>query len=325
MKGRIAGVAGAFGLALLESMLEDAGCTEATPEDIFGTTAAGMLDEAPDAQSSAYRPGTPLQMRYKRLAERDPSFAQYLADNAVDLDTMHKLASSERASIVRKVTSVVAVRETFRSEAQLPGGRRVQRSRKNPGLYTGVEALLAIVEGNPRWLIGLMGPLVRRYKEEQRRISRATQASAITTAANRFRALLRTVPYVPEGQSGGRQRQQASRGLLSLLDVLGERFHRHVVVDPFSSEPVLSFTVDANSPAGLLEALGKALNAGAIILVPDAAAEAITSSIKGKRFRLSYMLAPNYGLPLLLGREGSLQRLLIDERNHSAPLFRETP
>lgn len=314
-----------FSRALLEAMLDDAGCTDTRPEDVFGTAAIDMVDEMPSSQISAYRPGTQLHARYQRLSAKDPTFAKYLLDNGVDLDAMHKLASTERASIVRKITSVVAIRETFRSETQLiGGGKRVQRSRKNPSLYTGVEALLAIVEGNPRWLIGLMGPLVRRYKNDQRRVSRATQASAISTAANRFRALLRTIPYVPEGLNGARHRQEASRGLLSLLDVLGERFYGHVVIDPFSAEPVLSFTVDANTPAGLLDALGKALNAGAIILVPDASAEAITSSIKGKRFRLSYMLAPSYGLPLLLGREGSLQRLLIDERNHSTPLFQES-
>jgi hypothetical protein len=311
-----------FSRALVEAMLADAGCANARPEDVFGTTAVDVVDDAPGPQLSAYRPGTQLHARYHRLSAKDPTFAQYLRDNDVDLDTMHMLASTERASIVRKITSVVATREAFRSEAQLIG-KRVQRSRKNPNLYTGIEALLAIVEGNPRWLIGLMGPLVRHYKDDQRRVSRAIQASAISTAASRFRALLRTIPYVPEGLNGPRHRQEASRGLLSLLDTLGERFYQHVVVDPFSAEPVLSFTVDSHTPAGLLDALGKALNAGAIILVPDASAEAITSAIKGKRFRLSYMLAPSYGLPLLLGREGSLQRLLTDERNHSTPLFSE--
>lgn len=313
-----------FSRALLEAMMEDSGCSDARPEDIFGTASIDMIEHSADVHASAYKPGTELQGRYARLAGRDPSFARYLAANNVDLNAMHTLPSSVRASIVRKVTSIVGTRETFRSEEQsIGGGKRLGRSRKNPNVYYGVDALLAIVEGNPRWLIGLMGPLIRRYVDERRRVPREIQANAISTAAHRFRALLKTIPYVPDGPNTFRQRQVASRGLLSLLDTIGERFYRHVVIDDFTPDPVLSFTVDANTSEGLIEALGKALNAGAIILVPDSGAEAIASSIRGKRFRLSYMLATSYRLPLLLGREGSLHRLLIDERNSPAPLFRD--
>lgn len=311
-----------FSRALLEAMIADAGCVNVTPEDIFGNASVGIREEGSSEQLSAYRPGTELQKRYKRLAIKDPSFASYLGENHVDLDAMHQLSSAERASIIRKITSIVIVREAYRSEPQaIGGGQRLGRSRKNANLYYGVDALLAIVEGNPRWLIGLMGPLIRRFKEDGQKVSRSLQGSAISTAANRFRALLRTIPYVPNGSSPFRQKQTASRGLLSLLDTLGERFRKHIIIDEFSADPVLSFSVDANISDNFLIALGRALNAGAIILVPDSGAEAIASSIRGKRFRLSYMLATNYDLPLLLGREGSLQRLLADDREHPAPLF----
>ena len=315
-----------FSRALLEAMIRDVGCDDVAPEDIFGPTTTDTVDQHAEPQASSYRPGSPLHARYRDLAIKDPTFAAYLKDNRVDLNGMHMLSSADRASSVRKITSIVAIRETFRSEEQnIGGGKRVGRSRKNPGLYAGVEALLAIVEGNPRWLIGLIGPLIRRYKEDGQRIPRSVQSTAINTAANRYRALLRTIPYVPEGAATGARRQQiASRGLLTLLDALGDRFFKHVVVDDFSPDPVLSFIVDADTPSSLIEALGKALNAGAIIMVPDDNAEAITSSIRGKRFRLSYMLATSYRLPLRLGREGSLRRLLEDE-TRSAPLFQDKP
>ncbi len=311
-----------FSRALVEAMIADAGCDRVTPEDIFGTASIGMREDASGLQPSAYRPGTDLHKRYKRLAIKDPSFAAYVNENGVDLDRMHELSSVERASIIRKVTSIVMVREAYRSEPQVIGsGQRLGRSRKNANLYFGLDALLAIVEGNPRWLIGLVGPLIRRFKADDQPVPRAVQATAISTAANRFRALLRTIPFVPDGTSPFRQKQITSRGLLTLLDALGTRFRRHIIFDEFSPDPVLSFTVDANTSDGLLLALGRALNAGAIILVPDSGAEAIASSIRGKRFRLSYMLATSYDLPLLLGREGSLQRLLTNDRENPVPLF----
>lgn len=311
-----------FSRALVEAMIADAGCDGVAPEDIFGAASIGMRDEASGAQLSDYRPGTDLHKRYQRLAIKDPSFAAYISENRVDLDRMHELSSAERASIVRKVTSIVMVREAYRSEPQaIGGGQRLGRSRKNANIYYGVDTLLAIVEGNPRWLIGLMGPMIRRFKEDTQRVPRAVQAIAISTAANRFRALLRTIPYVPDGTGPFRYKHMASRGLLTLLDALGTRFRRHVIVDDFSPDPVLSFTVDANTSDSLLLALGRALNAGAIIMVPDSGAEAVASSIRGKRFRLSYMLATSYDLPLLLGREGSLLRLLTDDRESPVPLF----
>lgn len=311
-----------FSRSLLEAMIAEAGCENVVPEDIFGTAPIGTRDDENGVQPSAYRPGTDAHGRYKRLAYKDPSFAAYLDENEVDLEAMHEMSAADRASIVRKITTLVTVREAYRSEPQnIGGGQRLGRSRKNPNLYFGVDTLLAIVEGNPRWLIGIMGPLIRRYRDEESRISRATQAGAITIASNRFRALLRTIPYSPDGSTTFRQKQTASRGLLSLIDALGERFRRHVVIDEFTPDPVLSFVVDANTSDVMLQALGRALNAGAIILVPDSSAEAIASSIRGKRFRLSYMLATSYGLPLLLGREGSLQRLLNDDRGSIAPLF----
>ena len=59
-----------------------------------------------------------------------------------------------------------------------------------------------------------------------------------------------------------------------------------------------------------MHSLAEALNAGAIIYVPDEREELLLESLRGKRFRLSYLLAPYYGLPLQLGRTVSLSVIL---------------
>jgi len=69
-----------------------------------------------------------------------------------------------------------------------------------------------------------------------------------------------------------------------------------------------------------LEALGRALNSGAIILAPDPGGEALLSSLRGKRFRLSYMLAPGYGLPLNLGRPMALSHVLERATPHQSQM-----
>ena len=50
-----------------------------------------------------------------------------------------------------------------------------------------------------------------------------------------------------------------------------------------------------------MDSLGRALNAGAIVFVPEKPGRRF-SSLRGKRFRLSYLLAPHYQLPLILGK-----------------------
>lgn len=306
----------AFSASLLRSMLHEIGCDPVDPATIFGRSDFDAGDEDQALNRSAYRPGTRLHKRLRELAKRDESFRAYLRDNSVDLDSIHKLSETTRAGLVRKITSIVAVREAYRSKTPQKGNVvRSERSRKNPLLYTGSTSIFAIAEGNPRWFIGLIGPLLRQYREHRHAVDRRIQAREITTVANRFRALLRTIPYLPNATQSKR-----SRGLLSLLDGIGERFHENVVINEFTAEPVLSFTVDSGTAPELLQALGRALNAGAVILVPDEASDALLSSLRGKRFRLSYMLAPGYRLPLTLGRSASLSQILSN-REHDASML----
>jgi hypothetical protein len=297
-----------FSEALLEAMMKDIGCEPISPDLVFGPSEfATDRDEYVD--QSAYSPNSRLHRRFCALVEKDDSFKKYLLNNGVDVDRMDSLSENKRAGFVRKVASIVAVREAYRSSPQdLKGGIRVGRSRKSSSLYTGSKSLFAIVEGNPRWFIGMMSPLLQEFRESQGRVSRDKQAKAIDTASSRFRALLRTIPYAPP--SGGFRRNIGVRGLLSLLDGIGQTFHENVVSNDFSAEPVLSFTVDTNTSPELLQALGRALNAGAIILVPDETGETLVSSLRGKRFRLSYMLSCYYRIPLTLGRPGSLFQIL---------------
>ena len=293
-----------FSEALLRAMLMDADVEGVSSEQVFGTSIFDAGDLERETDVSAYRPGTSLHRRFLSLAEKDPSFAEYLKKNNVDINKMHLLNESQRAGQIRKGTSVVAVRENYRSSEGLAGApTRRERSRKAPILYTGTRALFAVIEGNPRWFIGIIGSLIRDYKRYHHRIPRSTQARTITTATNRFRALLRTIPYHQPGSP-------SSRGLLSLLDSVGEFLHTNLVQGPFNPDPPLSFVVDSRTSNETLEALGRALNAGAIILAPDPGGEALLSSLRGKRFRLSYMLAPGYGLPLNLGRPMALSHIL---------------
>lgn len=134
------------------------------------------------------------------------------------------------------------------------------------------------------------------------RVSDSVQTSEIAKTRNRFRALLSTIP-VPSSP-------ESRRGLLTFIDSLGESFRESIVAADFSSDPVGTFTVDSSASEGLIEALGSAVNTGAIVHVPDETGTAMLTSMRGKRFRLSYLLSTHYGLPLRLERAASLRHVL---------------
>ena len=128
------------------------------------------------------------------------------------------------------------------------------------------------------------------------------QVRSVLEASYVFRSMLRTIPCGPVGQS--------NRGLLSLLDSIGTFFSRACIDGPFDPDPPCSFVVESTADDAQLKALGMALNAGAIVYAPGDEDPGILENLRGKRFRLSYILAPHYRIPLLLGRSMSLQQIL---------------
>jgi energy-coupling factor transporter ATP-binding protein EcfA2 len=290
---------------LLESMLVEAGAPSTDVREILGPSEFDARgDRGP---TPAYTPGSRLQKRIVRMAESDVSFRRYLEMKQINPQKLHELSEDERAAEVRKIAPVLAVREAFRTPAGPRGARQQVRSRKNPRLYAGTASMFAIVEGNPRWLIGIVSRLLDDPSMGKGSINASRQSQEIQAAASRFRALLKTIPCPPFAQN-------RPRGVLSVIDPVGEYFFDAVVLSEFSADPPGSFIVDANASPELVDGLGKALNAGALVYVPDAGGELILESLRGKRFRLSYLLAPHYGLPLRLGRPVALSAVLSQQQ-----------
>jgi hypothetical protein len=226
-----------------------------------------------------------------------------LEKKGIDPTMMESLSANERAAEVRKISPLIPVREFFRG-TELPDGVARARSRKSSTLYAGADSVFAITEGNPRWFIGIVDRLLERRSADGT-VSESVQADEIMRAASRFAAMLRTIPVDTQADIGVRR-----RGVLSLLNVVGDWFHAQVVGGDFQPEPPGTFIVDSNLPTSLIDLLGKALNAGGVVYVPSDQAFALLASLRGKRFRLSYLLAAKYGLPLRLGREKSLSNIL---------------
>jgi hypothetical protein len=282
---------------LAERHLPDWDAEEVLGRSVFQTTA----DEWKEA-GTAYGRGSRLSKQFKRLANSDPSFGEYLRSRGIEPNQLDHLSPDRRAAEIRKVAPLVATREFYQKTDKK--GDTHGRTRKRATLYAGADALFAVTEGNPRWFISIVGSLLDRAQTHSPRDLRAMQASKIEDASQRFSALLRTIP-VRNAVLGMKR-----RGLLSLVDSVGEWVHRQVVRSDFQLDPAATFIVDSGVTDELYQLVGIGVNIGAFILIPDSDAQPIVRSLRGKRFRVSYLLAPKYGLPLRLGRGVALSTIL---------------
>ena len=107
-----------------------------------------------------------------------------------------------------------------------------------------------------------------------------------------------------------RSNQSGNRiDLATLLRVIGDYFRRRLFGPKFELDPVGSFTVDSHINEEIVELLRLGVYHGAVVYV-DPVPDTIESSLRGKRFRLSYMLSPLYKLSLNLHDPISLSTIL---------------
>jgi energy-coupling factor transporter ATP-binding protein EcfA2 len=296
----------AFCEELWNSMLSNGKYPRKPPQEVLGSS---FLHSTPDDWSKAggaYGYGTRLFNTFKNLSKVDASFRRYLKNKRIDLNKIEQLDESKRAANIRKIVSLVVLREFYRTQTDHDAPEVRFRSRKT-NLYTGAEALFAISEGNPRWFIGITENLLDRWKDVTRPIEDSIQADEITKAARRYLAMLATIPTTAKPVTT----------LLQILESIGTFFYDQAVRADFVAEPPATFIVDNAVPREIVDVLEPAVNSGAIVLVPEHKGEAFVSDLRGKRFRVSYLLGPVFKLPLRLGRATSLSRILILNKANS--------
>jgi len=271
---------------------------EALGASAFEPTARGQVKKQNPYAVGQYWTGI-----FKSLQKKDKSFSTFLRIRHVDLDRIAETQQTQKDSILRKAAPIAAVRNFFLHEDQ--EGNVSSRFRKTSSLYAGAESIFAISEGNPRWLIGLLTPMIAyMVNNKVRRVPESVQAEEIDNAADRLVALLRTIP-VPLNVH-----QSDVQALDVLVQKIGLRLHDDLINRPFAIDPRLCFVVDRGINNSLIELLSSGLNRGAVMLVQGTAARSVVGDMTGVTLRLSYLLAAKYGLPLRKGKATNLSHLL---------------
>jgi energy-coupling factor transporter ATP-binding protein EcfA2 len=232
---------------LLKGMLASHQLSPTEPERLFGKSAFATEREEWAGESTAYRESSAIGRQLKALERSDPSFREYLSRRKINLKNLRAITGTRRAADLRKGRSIVSLRAYFRGLEPEAEAERVQerRSRKVPSIYGGATSLFAMVEGNPRWFIAIVGELLKGAST--RTITKPAQVRQVLNAAHIFRAMLKTIPCGAIGQS--------RRGLLSLLDPIGDYFSYAAIDAPFDPDPPSSFIVDNNTREEELHAL----------------------------------------------------------------------
>lgn len=257
--------------------------------------------------------------KFSSLSRKDQSFSEYLDRVGIQPENFRELSGNRRA-FVRKFISTVVIRDAYLREAGTK--RRVHLASKKAidRFYTGQTTIFTICEGNPRWLLVVLRPMLEQYAQSREynvsTINRELQAQCLEDGVSTLLSILSTVAPVADGRSD-------APTLLEIIEKVGDYFFEEVLGPEFVAEPYLSFTVDDAVDDSTLKLLGAAVNQGALVLIPGSRNPRSVEikdkrTLRGQRLRLSYYLAARYRLPLVVGRSRDLTSILTERRSGSA-------
>lgn len=255
-----------------------------TPDSFLSRSilAADPDEEPPDA----YEVGSTEHVVFKEVAERDESFHRLLKERGLDPSDPVPRSGEDKDQFFRKVKPIALLRREF----VLPGK---ERSRKSVTLFAGKQAVYAMSEGNPRWLLGLLndladfgtslsdlaikGMVTVKYKD---------QARLLTNASRRFLTQIKANPT--------RDREHLT--LFDFICRIGTTFSGELYDRDFPLDPIGSFEVPVGTDRSTIHNVEQLLELGALIHVGRSQQE-VPTQVEGSRFRLTFLLAPAFRLP----------------------------
>jgi len=274
---------------LTSAFLERKGVSN-TPANYFGKSA--ISEENISETQNEYGRGSENWRILKEAARRDRTLWDLLLFKGINPDDPATDDMTKRDQVLRKVKPTAWLRMEFR-KSDLSGAPGM-RPRKNASIYSGSEAIYDISDGNPRRLIGILSDMLAIWeRKKDQAMPPCVQSRVLYQTAHKFKALTQALPYANVSDL------QRGVTMFQLLDQLGSYFAKRILEDSFPLDPVGSFVIDDKTPPLVIDLLKTAAYHGAIIYVDDVTS--ITNSeMVGKRFRLSYLWAPLFRLPLRL-------------------------
>ncbi|MDI6909821.1 hypothetical protein [Nocardioides sp.] len=297
-----------FSVGMWNSAVKSAGLPPTRIQDALGQSSiqkrAGSTGSTLDIQGSVIG----------KAAASDPDLAKWLKRRKVDLTQLESMTYVQRSATLRKVYPLVVFREALLT---FPDGDEPARARSRKKQYepfTGADAVITALEGNPRWIKTAYSAMFDSAKIGAAAFSvqPTAQWDALAHLADRFESLMRVMP--------SQRSESTGLGFNALIDKIALYFHA-VNVGKFRSDPPTTFVVDGGVPQDVYPLLTLGLYSGALVHVRDKGGEDTITDYRGKRFRLAYLLAirDNLESPMRLGKHVALSRVLASQVRPVAP------
>jgi energy-coupling factor transporter ATP-binding protein EcfA2 len=240
-----------------------------TSANILTENIPSMLDRPSDTRGFGRSFSKPIKRdsipdEFISLSKKDVSFRNYV-DNRKLFSTTYVFNEQNVARDFRKILPIVTAREFYirRHDA---GFRSSTRSRKSYELYAGFPSLFEMTEGNPRAILAMSNSIVDEVMQKVR--SRKNISKISTTIQVKSMSLVETLLTTLMQAIGIEvSTSKAGKGLLDFLDEIGEAFQDRLLREEFTADYVGTFLLDSDVSEEAVAAVGKALNAGAIIHV----------------------------------------------------------
>lgn len=284
------------------------------PNEVFGSSAYAVVDDSDDAAQIGLfaltgRNKKQVTEQFQSLTDKDPSFKQYLFRKQINVSHELGMQPSDRhGNTLRKIAPLVAFRNAYKGKSV--GKKRGVKPFNTA--YSGWESIAAISEGNPRWLIGLITRIMSSSDQVQLPVPTPQQTAGVRWNCQRYAEMLQSVANEQFGSI------KSSTSIYDVLSKIGDYFHNRLVRAPFVEDPPMSFVVDERVSDDVENALRIAVNHGAIVCYQIAADVGGFRSLRGLRFRLTYLLAPVFKLPMRKSKSVSLTTIL--EAKPEAPV-----
>jgi hypothetical protein len=235
------------------------------------------------------------------LKPKDMSFANYLIERNINTDELATYGE-DKLSLMRKVQFIARLRNFQFNE------RGTLKPRRRPAdFYAGFKNICKATEYNPRMLIGIMSMFIPIIKDHSI-VSIPKQLVCISSYFDSFKALLSTIA-VDSTHSD-------FNTIYDVIEKIALFFKREINGSSFKPEPKGSLVFKKNSNDAFIEAIGYALNAGALI----ADKQGVGSfqdivDIKNSKCRLSYIFAHHFQLLMTSQKDIDLVDLLNPSNN----------
>lgn len=278
-----------------------------TPTEVFGTSAYAVVDDTSETEQiglfvqASSKDKRQVSEQFQSLAGKDASFVEFLQRKQIDLSQELGMQPSDpHGNTLRKIAPLVAFRNAYRGK----GVGRKRGVKPFNTAYSGWESISAISEGNPRWLIGLVTRILSQSDQRQFPVPTPQQTAAVHWNCQRYAEMLQAVANEQFGSI------KTSTPIYDVLSKIGKYFHNRLVTTSFVEDPPMSFIVDDRVSDDVEHALRIAVNHGAIVCFEAAAEVGGFRTLRGKRFRLTYLLAPVFKLPMRKSKSVSLSTIL---------------